>query len=50
MAGTDRVAVDVYCCGLWGLRPEEIVMIKRGAEQGLGTLDPAAVKIAEAAL
>jgi uncharacterized protein (DUF362 family) len=39
VAGTDRVAVDAYCTGLWGLRPEDIIMIKRGAEQGLGTMD-----------
>ncbi len=39
VAGTDRVAVDAYCCGLWGLKPEEIIMIARGASQGLGTMD-----------
>jgi len=50
VVGTDRVAVDAYCCGLWGLQPDEIVMIKRGAEQGVGTLDPAAVKIVEISL
>lgn len=50
VAGTDRVAIDAYCCGLWGLRPDEIIMIQRGAEQGLGTMDPAAVRIAEVSL
>ena len=50
VAGTDRVAIDAYCCTLWGLRGEDIVMIKRGAEQGLGTMDLAKVKIVEAAL
>jgi uncharacterized protein (DUF362 family) len=42
VAGTDRVAIDAYCAALWGLKPEEIVQIKKAAEQGLGkiNLDP----------
>jgi uncharacterized protein (DUF362 family) len=46
VAGTDRVAIDAYCAGLWGLKPEEIVQIKRAAEQGLGeiNLDKVVVK------
>jgi uncharacterized protein (DUF362 family) len=47
VAGIDRVAVDAYCAGLWGLKPEDIVQIKRAAEQGLGTLDPARVVVKE---
>ncbi len=39
VAGTDRVAIDAFCASLWGLKPEEIVQIKRGAEQGLGQID-----------
>ncbi len=39
VVGTDRVAVDAYCAGLWGLSPEDVIMIRRGAEQGLGSLD-----------
>lgn len=39
VAGTDRVAIDAYCASLWGLKPEDIVQIKRGAEQRLGTMD-----------
>lgn len=48
VAGTDRVAVDAYCAGLWGLKPEEIVQIKRASEQGLGEMDLAKVVIREA--
>jgi len=48
VAGTDRVAVDAYCAGLWGLKPEEIVQIKRASEQGLGEIDPANVVVREA--
>ncbi len=46
VAGTDRVAIDAYCAALWGLKPEEIVQIKRAAEQGLGeiNLDKVVVK------
>lgn len=50
VAGTDRVAVDAYCAGLWGLDPAEIVQIRLGAEQGLGEIDlkKAGVREAEA--
>lgn len=48
VAGTDRVAVDAYCAGLWGLNPHEIVQIKRASEQGLGEIDPAAIVVREA--
>jgi uncharacterized protein (DUF362 family) len=47
VVGTDRVAVDAYCAGLWGLRPEDIVMIRRAAEQGLGSMDLAKVGVKE---
>ena len=39
VAGVDRVAVDAYCAGLWGLAAAEIVQIKLAAEQGLGRMD-----------
>jgi len=39
VAGTDRVAIDAYCASLWALKPEEIVQIKRGADQGLGEIN-----------
>ena len=48
VAGTDRVAVDAYCAGLWGLKAEDIVQIKRAAEQGLGEMDLAKVSVKEA--
>lgn len=47
VAGTDRIAIDAYCASLWGLKPEEIVQIKRGAEQGLGTIDLGKVVLRE---
>jgi len=47
VAGTDRVAIDAYCASLWGLKPEDVVQIKRGAEQGLGTIDLNKILFAE---
>jgi uncharacterized protein (DUF362 family) len=47
VAGTDRVAVDAYCAGLWGLEPKDIVQIKRASEQGLGEINLDKVVIRE---
>ena len=47
IAGTDRIAIDSYCCSLWGLKPEDIVMIKKGYEHGLGNMDLSSMKISE---
>jgi len=47
VAGTDRVAIDAYCAGLWGLKPDEIVQIKRAAGQGLGEIDLLKVVVKE---
>jgi len=47
VAGVDRVAIDAYCAALWGLKGEDIVMIKRGQEHGLGRYDLKKVRIKE---
>lgn len=47
VAGVDRVAIDAYCCTLWGMEGKDIVMIKRGYEHGLGEIDLEKVKIRE---
>jgi hypothetical protein len=47
VAGTDRVAIDSYCAALWGLKPGDIVQIKRGGEQGLGEFNPDRVNLKE---
>ena len=49
VAGTDRVAIDSYCATLRGLRGEDIKMIKKGYEHGLGEIDLAKVRIKEVA-
>jgi len=41
------VAVDSYCKTLWGIKDEEIFMIKFGYEHGLGEMDLNKVKIKE---
>jgi len=47
VAGTDPVAVDAYCAGLWGLNPREIIMIQRGHDHKLGEIDLKHVRIKE---
>lgn len=47
IAGTDRVAIDSYCCTLWGLNPEEIIMINKAYEHELGERDLNKVNIVE---
>ncbi len=47
VAGADRVAVDAYCASLWGLRGDDIIMIKRGQDHNLGSLDLKKAKIKE---
>jgi len=39
VAGTDRVAIDSYCCTLWGLEAKNIIMINKAYEHGLGEMD-----------
>lgn len=47
VAGSDRVAIDAYCAGLWGLKAEDIIMIRKGQEHGLGQSDIKKIKIKE---
>jgi len=47
VAGTDRVAVDSYCCTLWGLEGKEILQIAKAFNHGLGQIDLNKVKIKE---
>ncbi len=47
IAGTDRVAIDAYCCGLWGLNPQDIFQIKMGYEHQLGQIDLKKVNLVE---
>jgi len=47
VAGTDRVAVDAYCAGLLGFKPEEIIAIRQAAERNLGQIDPAKARVEE---
>lgn len=47
IAGVDRVAIDAYCTTLWDIKAEEIIMINRAYEHGLGEIDLKKVKIKE---
>lgn len=47
VAGTDRVAIDAYCCTLWGLEPQNIFTITLAHEHGLGQMNLKKVKIKE---
>jgi uncharacterized protein (DUF362 family) len=47
IAGTDRVAIDAYCCTLWGLNANDIVAINRAYDHGIGEVDLQKVNIKE---
>lgn len=47
VAGTDRVAIDAYCCTLLGLKAEEIFTITAAAAHGLGESDLSKVAVKE---
>jgi len=49
VAGVDRVAIDAYCATIRGLKGEDIKMIKKGFEHGLGQIDLSKVRIKEIA-
>jgi uncharacterized protein (DUF362 family) len=49
VASTDRVAVDSYCATVLGLKGEDILMIRKGFEHGLGEIDLKKVRIREVA-
>jgi uncharacterized protein (DUF362 family) len=50
IAGTDRVAIDSYCCTLWGLKPEDIIAICKAYEHNLGEMNLEKIAIKELAL
>jgi len=45
VAGTDRVAIDSYCCQLWGLDPQEIIMIRKAYEHKLGEIESSRIQV-----
>lgn len=47
VAGVDRVAMDAYCCTLWGLKAADIFQIQMAYELGLGEIDSTKVRIKE---
>jgi uncharacterized protein (DUF362 family) len=47
VAGTDMVAVDALCCGLFQMTPNQIPHIVGSHEMGLGEIDLSQIKIQE---
>jgi len=47
VAGTDRVAIDSYCCRFLGLQAKDIEMIQFAHQHGLGEYDLSKMKILE---
>ena len=47
IAGTDRVAIDTYCATLFGYNPEDIVVLNKAYEHGIGEMDLNKIKIIE---
>lgn len=47
VAGSDRVAVDSYCCTLWDLNAKDIIMINKAFEHGIGEMDLGKVHVKE---
>jgi uncharacterized protein (DUF362 family) len=47
VAGTDRVAIDSYCCTLWDLEPKDIIMIVKAHEHGIGEMDLGKIHVNE---
>ena len=40
-AGKDMIALDSLCCGLLGVKPEEVMHIQLAHESGMGQMNPA---------
>lgn len=47
IAGTDRVAVDAYCCGILDLDPQDIMTVTKAYDHGLGEIDLSRVNLIE---
>ena len=45
--GTDPVAVDAYCCGLFGVAPSDIGYLVYGEQLGVGTTDFSSLGVQE---
>jgi len=47
IAGTDRVAIETYCAGLFGYQSGDIMVIRKAREHGLGEMDLSRINIKE---
>jgi uncharacterized protein (DUF362 family) len=39
VAATNRVSLDAFCCRFLGLQPEDVLMIRKASEHGLGEMN-----------
>ena len=47
IAGRNPVSVDAYCCKFLGLKPDNVLMIRKAYEQGVGEINLNKLKIVE---
>jgi uncharacterized protein (DUF362 family) len=47
VASRNRVSLDAYCCRLLGRQPEEILMIRKAAQHGMGEMSLAKLRVKE---
>jgi uncharacterized protein (DUF362 family) len=47
VAGTDHVAIDAYCCQLFGLVPKEVLAVKYAHQHGIGEMDLSKLTVKE---
>jgi len=45
VASTDRVSLDAFCCKFLGLQPEDVLMIRKASQHGLGEMNLDRLKI-----
>jgi len=48
VASADTVAVDAYCCGMFGMKPQDLGAVVAANKLGLGEMDLDKVKVVEA--
>lgn len=45
VASTNRVSLDAFCCRFLGRQPEDILMIRKASQQGLGEMNLDRIKV-----
>jgi len=45
VASTNRVSLDAFCCRFLGLQPEDVLMVRKASQHGLGEMNLDRIKI-----